>query len=144
MTRDRQEELMVKVTDRTATPAEHEELMTYLVDHPELRKELDAHQALKAVTDGWVQRLEADLAEDRFSRKRAPGIAQRAGLVLLLLGVLGLTGFSLVEVFQDPEFPTWAAGALGLSLLGLVLFLSSAIHWRLTTHAHDPYKEVIR
>ena len=88
MTEQRMEELMVKVTDHAASPSEREELMTYLVDHPELRKELEAHQALQAVTDGWVQRLDADLAEDRFARKAAPRIVQRMGLVLLLLGFL--------------------------------------------------------
>jgi anti-sigma factor RsiW len=144
MTEQRLEELMVKMTDQVASAAEREELMAYLVDHPELRAELESHQALMAVTDGWVQRLDADLAEDRFARKTAPRIVQRLGLVLLVLGFLGLTGFSLVEAFQDPELPTWAAGALGLCLAGLVLFLGSAIHWRLSTHSHDPYKEVVR
>jgi len=138
------EELMVKVTDQAATPAEHEELMAHLVDHPELRQILEAHQALQAVTAGWVKRLDADLAQDRFSQATSPRITQRLGLLLLLLGGLGLTGFSLTEALQNPELPTWAAWGMGLCLAGLALFVGSAIHWRLSTHTHDPYKEIVR
>ena len=65
MKEERFEELMVRVVDGVATAAERDELMNHAVSQPELQKELEAHMALKAVTDGWVDRLEVDLVEDR-------------------------------------------------------------------------------
>ena len=62
MNEERLAELLVKTTDGVASPAEREELMRHAVDHPEIQRELEAHLALKAVTDGWVARLAADLA----------------------------------------------------------------------------------
>ena len=61
LSEERLAELMVKVVDEVASPAEREELMSYLVSHPEERAELDAQRAIRAVTRGWGARLEADL-----------------------------------------------------------------------------------
>ena len=50
MNTQRYEELLVKVADAVASPAEREELASWIADKPELQVELDQHQALRAVT----------------------------------------------------------------------------------------------
>ena len=144
MTQPNIEELMVKVTDETASPAEREALMTHLVDHPELRRELEAHQALVAVTQGWVQRLNADLAEDRSAAQPISFWTQRLALVSMMTGLLGLIGFSIHQAFSAPDMPTWLTVAMGLFWVGSTLFFISALLWKLNTRKHDPYREVIR
>ena len=80
LSEDRLAELMVKVVDEVASPAEREELMSYLVAHPEDRAELDAQRALRAVTRGWGARLEADLRAHPTSSWQLT--AQRVGVAL--------------------------------------------------------------
>ena len=144
MTEARIEELMVKVTDETASFSEREELMTYLLDHPELRRELETHQALLAVTQGWVHRLNADLAEDRIATQPVSVWTQRLALFSMVIGTLGIFGFSIHQALTAPELPVWMKIALGLFWAGSALFFISALRWKLTTRKHDPYQEVIR
>ena len=84
MTEERLAELMVTVVDGVASPADREELMAFIADKPDLRRELDAHQALKAVTDGWVDRLELDLVEDRMREDGTNVWLWNLGIVLFL------------------------------------------------------------
>ena len=144
MTPPKIEALMVKVTDDTASPAEREELMAYLVDHPKLRGELEAHQALLAVTQGWVQRLNADLAEDNVAAQPMSFWTQRLALFCIVTGMMGLIGFGIHQAWTDPELPTWLVIAMGLFWTGTALFLLSTLNWKLKTRKHDPYQEVIR
>jgi ferric-dicitrate binding protein FerR (iron transport regulator) len=138
------EALMVKVTDDTATPAEREALMRWLVDQPELRIELEKHQALRAVTDGWVARLEADLFEDRFRAKASTRWIQALGVGLVLAGITIMLGFAVVQTLTDPTAPlAIRLGFTGMMAGGLVL-LVAAIRWRLQARKTDRYTEVIR
>ncbi len=138
------ETLMVKVTDGTATPAENEELMSWLVDHPESRRELEQQQALKAVTDGWVDRLEADLIADRQAASIPGQVFKRLGIGLVLAGFVCLMGFTFVETIGDPSAPLpIRLGFAGL-VLGSLVLLGSVIHGRLQVRKKDRYKEVIR
>ncbi len=78
MTEEKIEALMVKVADELASDAERQELMAFLADRPELMKELEAHQALRAVSSGWVDRLNQDLiAASGSASMRA--LASRSG-----------------------------------------------------------------
>jgi ferric-dicitrate binding protein FerR (iron transport regulator) len=144
MNPERFEELMVKVVDEVASPAEREELMAYLVDKPELMAEFDAQRSLKALTDGWVSRLEHDLAHDRHERSPLVRVERVLGLTLFLVGVAILSGWGITEAMLDPEIPVWARLGLGGLISGTLVLLFSVIRWRLSTWKSDPYKEVIR
>ncbi|MCB9677627.1 MAG: hypothetical protein H6737_21150 [Alphaproteobacteria bacterium] len=144
MTEETLEALMVKVVDGTATPAEREALMAHLADHPDLQKELEMHQSLKAITDGWVRRLELDLLEDEHRTRTLPRLWTRLGLTLLLVGTALLVGGGTVELFLDPEVPLWARlGTVGLEAGSLILLAAVGLR-RFQTAKHDRYTEVIR
>jgi anti-sigma factor RsiW len=144
MSEERLEALMVAVVDGVATPAEREALMRYLKDRPELAKELEEHMSIKAITDGWVRRLEADLVED--AQRTAPGNRGllAAGTLLVVAGMAVLTGFGLAEVMMDAEAPTWIKVGFSLGTGGTLLLLLSVLRWKLATMKSDPYQEVIR
>jgi len=144
MNPERFEELMVKVVDEVASPAEREELMAYLVDKPELMEELEAQRSLKAITDGWVRRLEHDLAQDRHERSPLLRLERALGWTLLLVGIAILSGWGLTEAMLDPEVPVWARVGLGAGIAGTLVLLFSVVRWRLSTWKSDPYNEVIR
>ncbi|MFT4624782.1 MAG: anti-sigma factor RsiW [Myxococcota bacterium] len=142
MTEDRLAELMVRVVDETATPLEREELMAHLASRPELRAELDSHRALKAVTDGWVARLDRDLAQDRYAARAPVRWVRSGGVALVLLGFGILLGWGLVELAVDPTAPLWVKAGVGALSAGTLALLGSLVMQRLATS--DPYSEVIR
>lgn len=143
MTEQRLEMLMVKVVDGVATAAEREELMTHVVDRPDLAEVLAKHRALKAVTDGWVKRLDADLAQDEASAAPSRRLAQ-LGVWALVAGVAVLTGGGLTEVFVDAAAPVWLKLGVGMVSGGTVALLAWAVSFRMRTGRRDPYNEVIR
>lgn len=138
------EALMVKVTDGTATPAEREELMALAVADPALRRELEAHLALKAVTDGWVERLQVDLVEDEHARSPLARAEMTVGAALLLGGVALLAGWGLVELWAEPDVPLAIKLGYGAVVAGLAVLLVGAVRWRLKVRSADRYTEVIR
>ncbi len=144
MNQERFEALMVKVVDQVATPAEREELMAWLADKPELARELESHQAIKAVTDGWVDRLMLDLAQDRRQREAGHRAAVGFGLGALLVSVLLLVGWGLGAMFLDPEVPLAVQLGTGGLALGSLVLLVVVIRWRLKNRKHDKYSEVVR
>ncbi len=144
MTDERLAELMVKVADGAATGAEREELMAWIADKPALRAELDAHRALKATTDGWMARLEADLMEDRARASGPRKAIGGAGVWLLVAGLAVLTFASPVLAIQDPEVPLGIKAGMGLTFAGAAVLLTAVIVGRLKDRKSDPYTEVIR
>ncbi len=144
MNQERFEILMVKVVDGAATPLEKEELMAHVADKPELARELESHQALKAVTDGWVDRLMADLAEDRQQRSVLNRLLVTVGVVLLLASSALPIGWGMFELFLDPQAPLLVKAAVGGTCIGTLSLLVAVIKWRMSTYKHDPYKEVKR
>ncbi len=144
MKQERYETLTVMVVDGTASPAEREELMAWVVDKPELRRELESHQAVKAVTDGWVDRLMVDLAEDKVQQSGAHKLGVGLGLGVLLTSLLALLGWGLGQLFLDPEVPIIVQLSVAGATLGFLVLLGVVIRGRLNTHKSDKYKDVIR
>ena len=144
MNRERFEELMVKVVDGLASPSEEQELMAHVATDPALSRELDAHRALKATTDGWVSRLRLDLAEDGWQAGPGKVIERRFGASLVVMGLGVLTGWGLVEAMLDASAPLAVRVGLGLLGAGSVVLLLSVLWWRIVTAKHDRYNEVIR
>ena len=144
MTEERLAELMVRAADGLLPAAEQQELDRYLRDHPQLRADLEAHVQIKAVTDGWIARLDADLAEDRHQAQAMTRWEGRVGVGLLVVGLGVLMGFGLIEALMDPEAPLWLRGGLGFTVSGTLVLLFSVLRWRLATYQQAAYKEIIR
>jgi len=144
MTEERLAELMVKVTDDVATAAEREELMSHIAGQEDLRKELEAHMAMKAVTDGWVERLHYDLALDDFEASPDSGLERNIGATLLVVGTSVLVAGGSVELFVDPGVPIWVKAGTGMLIAGTLILMAGAIRWRMATAKDDKYTDVIR
>lgn len=137
-------ELMVKVVDKVATPAEREELMRFVVDDPDLRRELESQQAFKAVTDGWMDRLEADLAADRDRADVVRSAERGLGVGLVLLGLALLWAWGIVELLLDPSAPLPVKLGMGALGAGSLLLLVHVVRVRWFSGDADPYSKVIR
>lgn len=137
-------ELMVKVVDRVATPAEREELMAVVVEVPDLRAELESQQAFKAVTDGWMSRLEADLAADRDRTNPVRRVERGLGVALILLGIAVMWGWVWVQLLMDPTAPPPIRFGIGALASGGLLLLFHVVRLRWFSGEPDPYAEVIR
>lgn len=137
MTHEELETLMVREVDGLLSAVERERLMRHAVDHPEVLVELERHRALRALTDGWVDRLVLDLEPPRTPRLVVAGVAA------LLAGALCTGGTLLWAVWSDPEVPRTLALGLSLLLVGLGLVLAGLAVQRLRRPA-DPYREVTR
>ncbi len=138
------EALMVKVTDNAASPAEREERMTWLADKPEHRVELEKHQALKAVTDGWMARLEADLFEDKHQAQTTTRWLNNLGVALVVLSIATMMGFAFFQTMTDPNAPLAIQLGIGGLSMGSLVLLIAVIRWRLQARKSDRYTEVIR
>ena len=144
MTEEKIEALMVKVVDELASDAERQELMTFLADRPELMKELEAHQALRAVSGGWVERLNQDLIAASGSASMSQGYGYSLGAILLFGGLAVLMLGGVAEFWADPEVPLWAQAGLSSLGMGSLILLIRAVYIRSTHYKHDPYREVQR
>ena len=144
MTEDRFAELMVKVVDEVATASEKEELMSHIIDKPELRKELDMHRTIKAASDGWVSRLDADLTQDRTRSSALITWGAGIGLFLFGMGLAVLTGGGVYTVMAAPDIPVWVQIGTGLVSAGTVGLTVLFVGWRMLTRKSDPYTEVVR
>ena len=144
LSEERLAELMVKVVDSVATPAEREELMQHVVDDPELQAEYESQMALKAVTDGWMSRLEADLAADRDRNNPVRNVERGLGVALFVFGIAVLWGWGVVESLMDPTAPLPVKIGLGAFGAGSLLLLTHVVRVRFFSGARDPYSEVIR
>lgn len=144
MTEEELEALMVKVTDGVASPEERERLMRAISDRPELQVELEAHRALKATTDGWVERLSIDAVEDAWTRSPATRVERGLAVGLVAGGTALLIGFGAWELWLDPAAPLWVKLGTSAILAGLCVAGISVLRWKLATAGDDPYTEVIR
>ncbi len=142
MTDERYEELVVRAVDGLASATEKDELMTYLVDHPRRRQDYESQLALKALTDGWVARLEQDVLRDHLQEAPAQKIGKWSGQLLVIVSLLLLTGGGVYEMSMDAEVPLWLKLGVGLGVVGSAVLLAATARAR---HAvEDPYSKVIR
>jgi hypothetical protein len=135
---------MVKTVDGVASPFEKEELMSHIASKPELYREYETQASLKAVTDGWVQRLEIDAAESSHEEQMITKLERGIGASLFIIGI-GLLGGSLVyEVVLDPEAPLMIKAGISLLATGTTILMGAAIRWKFQTYKADHYTEIVR
>lgn len=142
------QQLMMAVLDGEAGPAREQELLRYLEEDTELRREFDEMKTLKSATmkiqltepDGtlwttyWLNtyaRIERGLGWILFS----------AGAILLLLfGAWEITK----EWLADPDLPFWVKTAGILLGAGTIILLVSVIREKLFLHKNERYKDIQR
>ena len=100
--------------------------------------------SMKAVTDGWVERLSYDLALDKHHASRLARLERGLGASLILVALSVLVGGGLMEALMDPAAPLWLKFGLGTLIAGTLVLVLSTIRWRSSTGKDDQYKEVIR
>jgi hypothetical protein len=144
MTEERLEHLIVRVVDELATAAERQELLHHAMNHPEVRNELERQQALKALTDGWVQRLQHDVAAERVAQQLPYRAATQIGPAALLAAVAVLTVGASYEALRDPTAPAWLSLGLALLIGGSVTTFAATLWRRLSTLPADRYTEIHR
>jgi ferric-dicitrate binding protein FerR (iron transport regulator) len=138
------ETLLVKAVDGLLTPEEQARLDTYLAAHPEARAALEEDMEIKAITDGWVQRIQAD-ADLEPPRPSGPARAWLgAGMALAVGAGAVLVGFALWMLLTDPEVPAVVRGAVAAGGLGGAALLGYVLKVRLRALGKDPYREVDR
>jgi len=143
MTEIEMEALMVAVVDGVASPSQKETLYRYLQSHPELARELEEHMALKALTDGWVSRLDVDLIEQTHQEQPLTHAESTLSGLLVVAGMAVLTGFAAAELLAS-DAPVWIRLGYGLMGAGGLVALFSVLRWKWKTWRRDPYTEVIR
>ena len=130
---ERYEELVVKVVDGMATPAERQELMAWVHDKPELRAELQEHLGLKAITDDWVERVRFDEVQDAYDARKSPQLVNLLGVALVLLGSAVVLLPALQELATDPDVPLGIVLGLVVSAAGPLSARSGGGHITLVT-----------
>lgn len=140
--------LMMAVIDGEADPAREQELLRYLGEDPELRREFDEMKTLKHATMK-TQLTEPDSSlwnsywMNTYSRmERGLGwILFSAGATLLLLfGAWEVTK----EWLADPDLPFWVKTAGILLGAGTIILLVSVIREKLFLHKNERYKDIQR
>ncbi len=134
--------LMVKALDGMLLPEEEEVWEAHLARCPECRQEFESFARTRDVMDEFRVRMLSE-REQRLQSKPMP-TSNRLAVVLVVLGVLLMWGFSAWHVMVAPEVPWPLRLGHGLVLLGMTvgLLVVSRDRWR--TLKTDPYAEVDR
>ncbi|MCA9548948.1 MAG: hypothetical protein KC933_02865 [Myxococcales bacterium] len=138
------ETLLVKAVDGLLTPDEQARLDAYLAEHPEVGEALEDDMAIKAITDGWAQRIQAD-ADIEPPRPSGPArVVLGTGMVLVVGAVTALMGFALWMTLRDPAVPMLVRAAVAAGAAGAAGLLGYVVKVRLRSLGRDPYREVDR
>ncbi len=66
----------------------------------------------------------------------------KAGLLLIALGVAVVLGYGAVAFFTAIDIPLWLRATIGVIVLGLLLLLVSAGRERYKSAREEPFREV--
>lgn len=75
-------------------------------------------------------------------KEHTDGVTRGLGWVLLIAGVLGISGIAIYEFVIDTSMPTYIKVLTGLVWLGLGVLLVSVLRQRLVERKTDKYKDV--
>ena len=101
---------------------------------------------------GRVVRLSAELKlrvpEDEFWQGYWESVYRRSerrlGFVLLIAGLLALTGYGIFRAVTSPSFLTYEGISITIMLVGLAVIFISVVRERYHESRNDPYREVER
>lgn len=101
---------------------------------------------------GRVVRLSAELKlrvpEDAFWQGYWESVYRRSerrlGFVLLIAGLLALTGYGIFRAVTSPSFLTYEGISITIMLVGLAVIFISVVRERYHESRNDPYREVER
>jgi hypothetical protein len=122
--------LMTRTVEGTVTPAEREELALYAEHDPQINARIEEADHHARLGHGWLQRVHEDAQLERVEGGRRARIERGLGLSLLA------AGYPLALLV--PLLGFMALGA------GVFVLVYSFARVRLSTHAKDPYKDVVR
>jgi len=108
------------------------------------------HREMKSL--GRVVRFSEELKlrvpEDEFWKGYWESVYRRSergfGFLLLIVGLLALTGYGIVRAVTSPGFLTYEGISITIILLGLAVIFISVVRERYHESRNDPYREVER
>ncbi len=139
----RDELLAMAYVDGELAPDARAEFETRLGASPELRREVSELKELELCARAAAPREPLEHEWDALAREPLQRGALGLGWMLLALGLLGLTGFGLLQLFRSdaPLALKLFSAALGL---GAALLFATVLRARLRTMHLDPYRKVQR
>ena len=69
-------------------------------------------------------------------------VERGTGFIVMMLGFVGILGFTLFKIVTSPNFLTFPGIAGSLVLLGLIILFLSVVRERYHERKTDPYREV--
>lgn len=136
--------LLMGLLDDELTDEERVELNDHLIRCSSCRDELEQ---LKVVTKS-LSSVSYHEPDDKILRKLWKNplyrISQIAGLLLVILGNIALSGYGIYKIIVDKDEELFYKATVCAIVSGLVILLTVVIIQRLKTVKDDPYKEVMR
>lgn len=96
----------------------------------------------------FSEELKLRVPEDEFWKGYWESVYRRSerrlGFVLLIAGLLALTGYGIFRAVTSPSFLTYEGISITIMLVGLAVIFVSVVRERYHESRNDPYREVER
>ncbi|MCP4499484.1 MAG: hypothetical protein GY822_05905 [Deltaproteobacteria bacterium] len=136
--------LMVKVIDDAASKKEREQLMTFLDEYPDRKREYEEHIGISSGFKNIRLRLTHDDKLDKLAQKPLRRFEEKLGTGLIVGGLGFVSSMAIFEFLVDNDVPAWLKTGIAIAFAGSLLLLFSAWRNRQAASASDPYQEVQR
>ncbi len=138
------EELICKVMDDCASPAEKDTLQHMATTDPDIAEALaEQQEAVNAIRSIGLRELTDDV-RDAFLGGVYNQLERRTAWILISTGLACVIGYTLYELLTQPTIDTVYRIGLAAVLVGFGLLLSSVLRTRMRIKPYDRYKEVVR
>jgi len=138
------EQLICKVIDSCARPAEKEELESMATENPEIAQALAEQQdAVNAIRSVGLREL-SDEVQEQYWCGVYNRVENRSGWTLIVAGIALVVGYAIYELVTDPTIHTIYRIGIATLIVGFGLLISSKLRMRMKLTPYDRYKEVIR
>lgn len=111
---------------------------------PTLLREVAELKQLEVIARQTAPPEPIDHEWNRLNKELVHSGGNLLGFLLAAVGTLGLSGWALLELFQDDELGTLPKLLIGMTIGGFALLFLVILRARLITLPYDPYTEVKR
>ena len=134
----------MRLLDGEMTAAEESAYEQHLRECEDCRREM---QALGRVVR-FSEELKLRVPDDEFWKGYWESVYRRsergAGFLLLIMGLLALTGYGIFRAVTSPAFLTYEGISITVILMGIAVIFISVVRERYHERRNDPYREVER
>jgi anti-sigma factor RsiW len=137
--------LMMRVLDQVASSSEAEELEAHVARCESCNAEWRDFRATKHATDRMRDNLQFDGVLDQLEQGMAARLQRWTATALVGAGFLVVVLYGLASlIFSGEDVPTAIRVGSALFGAGFLIFLWETLRWKMRTHPHDPYRDVLR